>query len=240
MEFVRDLNRYIAESKPWALAKDPGAARQLDTVLYTAIEGLRVASVLLEAAIPNKARELRAQLGLGDTAYLLQGAWGLTPAGIRVPGGEVLFPKHDPKDARKEEPRPAKAEAPKPTPAPAPTPKEEPTNTTDSTEITIDEFARLDLRIAEVIAAEAVEKADKLLKLTVRLGDEERTVVSGIRRWFSPEDLVGRKVVLVANLRPVKLRGILSQGMVLAAEDEHGNLDLVGTRLDLPSGTKVR
>ncbi len=98
----------------------------------------------------------------------------------------------------------------------------------------------MELRIAEVVAAEAVEKADKLLKLTVRLGDEERTVVSGIRRWFSPQDLVGRKVVLVANLKPVKLRGILSQGMILAAEDAEGNLDLVGTRLDLPSGTKVR
>ncbi|WP_045233464.1 methionine--tRNA ligase subunit beta, partial [Deinococcus pimensis] len=110
----------------------------------------------------------------------------------------------------------------------------------ETNEITIDDFARMELRIAEVVAAEAVEKADKLLKLTVRLGDEERTVVSGIRRWFSPQDLVGRKVVLVANLKPVKLRGILSQGMILAAEDAEGNLDLVGTRLDLPSGTKVR
>ena len=92
----------------------------------------------------------------------------------------------------------------------------------------------------EVVAAEAVAKADKLLKLTVRMGDEERTVVSGIRQWFAPEDLVGRKVVLVANLKPAKLRGIQSQGMILAAEDAEGNLDLLGTGLDLPSGTKVR
>ncbi len=90
------------------------------------------------------------------------------------------------------------------------------------------------------MACEAVEKADKLLKLTVKLGEETRTVVSGIRKWFEPEQLVGRKVVLVANLKPAKLRGIQSQGMILAAEDEHGNLDLVGTGLDLPSGTKVR
>ncbi|MDO4245537.1 MAG: methionine--tRNA ligase, partial [Deinococcus sp.] len=87
---------------------------------------------------------------------------------------------------------------------------------------------------------EAVEKADKLLKLTVKLGDETRTVVSGIRKWYEPEALVGRKVVLVANLKPAKLRGIESQGMILAAEDAEGNLDLVGTGLDLPSGTKVR
>ena len=98
----------------------------------------------------------------------------------------------------------------------------------------------MDLRIAEVVAAEAVEKADKLLKLTVKMGDETRTVVSGIRKWFAPEDLVGRKVILVANLKPARLRGIESQGMILAAEDDAGNLDLVGTRLDLPSGTKVR
>jgi methionyl-tRNA synthetase len=106
--------------------------------------------------------------------------------------------------------------------------------------ISIDEFARIDLRVAEVIAAEAVAKADKLLKLTVKLGEEERTVVSGIRKWFEPEALVGRKVILVANLRPAKLRGIESQGMILAAEDDQGNLDLVGLGLDLPSGTKVR
>ena len=106
--------------------------------------------------------------------------------------------------------------------------------------ISIDDFARIDLRIAEVVACEAVEKADKLLKLTVKLGDETRTVVSGIRKWYEPGALVGRKVVLVANLKPAKLRGIESQGMILAAEDDAGNLDLVGTGLDLPSGTKVR
>ena len=106
--------------------------------------------------------------------------------------------------------------------------------------ISIDDFARIDLRVAEVVAAEAVEKADKLLKLTVKLGDETRTVVSGIRKWFEPEALVGRKVILVANLKPAKLRGIESQGMILAAEDDAGNLDLVGLGLDLPSGTKVR
>ncbi|GBF04223.1 methionyl-tRNA synthetase [Deinococcus aerius] len=252
MNFVRDLNRYIAESAPWNLAKSPDTARRLDTVLYTAAEGLRVASVALEAVIPGKARELREQLGLGGQSYALTGNWGLTPAGTRVVGGPILFPK----------PELPKAEAPQPatngaessarhTPAlkkekktmtqtqqPAPQPTDTPADTQPV--ISIDDFARVDLRIAEVVAAEAVEKADKLLKLTVKLGDETRTVVSGIRKWFAPEDLVGRKVILVANLKPAKLRGIESQGMILAAEDEHGNLDLVGTGLDLPSGTKVR
>ncbi|BDP42272.1 methionine--tRNA ligase [Deinococcus aetherius] len=244
MNFVRDLNRYIAESAPWNLAKSEETARRLDTVLYTAAEGLRVASVALEAVIPGKARELRGQLGLGGQSYALTGAWGLTPAGTRVVGGPILFPKPEPREkdeAAPPAPAPKKGKKPvtqtneKPQPAtPSPTPAApEPV-------ISIEDFARVDLRIAEVINAEAVEKADKLLKLTVRLGEETRTVVSGIRKWFAPEDLVGRRVILVANLKPAKLRGIESQGMILAAEDEHGNLDLVGTRLDLPTGTKVR
>ena len=245
MEFVRDLNRYIAESAPWALAKNPDEAGRLDTVLYTAAEGLRVASVALEAAIPSKARELRAQLGLSGQSYTLTPAWGLIAAGTRVPGGPVLFPKPEPKGeltgavpAAQPKPHPEKKVQPMTVATPA-QPAEAAPEETDNI-ISIDDFAKIDLRIVEVVAAEAVAKADKLLKLTVKLGDEERTVVSGIRQWFAPEDLVGRKVVLVANLKPAKLRGIQSQGMILAAEDAEGNLDLLGTGLDLPSGTRVR
>ncbi|KEF33690.1 methionine--tRNA ligase [Deinococcus sp. RL] len=242
MNFVRDLNRYIAESAPWTLAKSEATGRRLDTVLYTAAEGLRVASVALEAVIPAKAQELRAQLGLAGQSYPLAAAWGLTPAGTAVPGGPVLFPKPEtagdaPAAPAKTPPKKAKTpmtqtpDTPQPAPQPAAPARDL---------ISIDDFARVDLRIAEVVEAEAVPKADKLLKLTVKMGEETRTVVSGIRPWFAPEDLVGRRVVLVANLKPAKLRGIESQGMILAAEDEHGHLDLVGTRLELPSGTKVR
>jgi methionyl-tRNA synthetase len=242
MEFVRDLNRYIAESKPWELAKNEAAATQLNTVLYTAVEGLRVASVLLEAAIPSKALALREQLGLGGQSYRLEAAWGLTPPGTVVVPGAVLFPKPEPKGEAAEVPapktRPARTVQPEATTPAAPdaTPAPKP----ETQEISIDDFARIDLRVALVVAAEAVEKADKLLKLTVKLGDEERVVVSGIRKWFAPEDLVGRRVVVVANLKPVKLRGILSHGMILAAEDEHGNLDVIGPKLELPGGTRVR
>lgn len=248
MSFVRDLNRYIAESAPWTLAKSPETQGRLDTVLYTAAEGLRVASVALEAVIPTKAKELREQLGLGRQGYPLQAAWGLTPAGTRVQGGAILFPKPEPKA---DETKNAEAKSPKPQAkkekktvtdtAPAkPTEQKPEAAAQNDGLISIDDFAKIDLRIAEVVACEAVEKADKLLKLTVKLGDETRTVVSGIRKWYEPEALVGRKVVLVANLKPAKLRGIESQGMILAAEDDAGNLDLVGTGLDLPSGTKVR
>ncbi|MFC5848038.1 methionine--tRNA ligase [Deinococcus petrolearius] len=255
MNFVRDLNRYIAESAPWNLAKSPETQGRLDTTLHTAAEGLRVASVALEAVIPAKARELRAQLGLGRQGYPLRAAWGLIPAGTRVQPGAVLFPKPEPRaeatpapaapkkekkamtqtqDAQPQETQTATAQPPVAPAQASDTPAE------TQALISIDDFARIDLRIAEVVACEAVPKADKLLKLTVRLGDETRTVVSGIRKWYEPEALVGRKVVLVANLKPAKLRGIESQGMILAAEDESGNLDLVGTGLDLPSGTKVR
>ena len=249
MSFVRDLNRYIAESAPWTLAKSPETQGRLDTVLYTAAEGLRVASVALEAVIPTKAKKLREQLGLGRQGYPLQAAWGLTPAGTRVQGGAILFPKPEPKadETKNAEPKTPKPQAKKEKKtvtdtAPAKTSEQKPDAAPAQNDglISIDDFAKIDLRIAEVVACEAVEKADKLLKLTVKLGDETRTVVSGIRKWYEPEALVGRKVVLVANLKPAKLRGIESQGMILAAEDDAGNLDLVGTELDLPSGTKVR
>ncbi|THF88091.1 methionine--tRNA ligase [Deinococcus sp. KSM4-11] len=244
MNFVRDLNRYIAESAPWNLAKSEDTQRRLDTVLYTAAEGLRVASVALEAVIPVKARELRAQLGLGGQTYALHGAWGLTPAGTKVLGGAILFPKPEAQPDAVPTPAPRKETPAVTQPAPAMsapvTPVASATPAASEPLISIDDFARIDLRVAEVVAAEAVEKADKLLKLTVKLGGETRTVVSGIRKWYEPEALVGRKVILVANLKPAKLRGIESQGMILAAEDDQGNLDLVGLTLDLPSGTKVR
>ena len=237
MGFVRDLNRYIAESRPWDLAKDEALGGKLDAVLYTAIEGLRAASVLLEPVIPAKAAELRAQLGLAGQRYALTGGWGLTPPGTRVQPGPVLFPK--PEDEQKVDRKAVTQTSESATPNTAQAADVKPAEPATPL-IGIEDFARLDLRIVEVLAAEAVEKADKLLKLTVRLGSETRTVVSGIRKWFAPEDLVGRKVVLVANLKPAKLRGIESQGMILAAEDAEGNLDLLGTKLDMPSGTQVR
>ncbi len=232
MEFVRDLNRYIAEKQPWLLAKSPDKSQELDTVLYTVIEGIRVASVLLEPVLPQKMKDLRLQLGL-EQSYTLEPAWGLAPAGLELRGGEVLFPKLEPvavaetpvkmlteikPETKLEEPKEPKLE-----------------------EISIDDFAKVDLRIGLVLTVEEIPKADKLFKLTVDLGEAEpRTIVSGIRKWFSPADLVGRRVVVVANLKPVKLRGVISYGMILAAEDSSGNLDLIGSSLELPAGAKVR
>lgn len=251
MAFVRDLNRYIAESEPWKLAKDESQQERLDTVLYTVAEGLRVASVALEGAIPAKAAELRRQLGLGEQRYVLEAAWGLIPAGTRIQAGEVLFPKLE-------------------VPEKTPTPESETTAMTDhnaapsapveqaqatapaastdkakeqagTPEITIDDFLKVDLRLAEVLACEPLENADKLLKFTLKVGDEERVILSGIRKWFQePEKLVGKRVVIVANLAPRKMRGIMSQGMILSAEDEHGDLDMLTVEKPLAGGSQVR
>jgi methionyl-tRNA synthetase len=229
LELVRDLNKYVAESKPWELARKPEDSSRLDTVLHTLIEGLRIASLLLEPVIPAKALELRAQLGLEarsatDAKSNRDGVnsleWGGTPAGTHVKPGAILFPKVDP---TKEE---AVTEIAETVPA-IPT-------------ITIDDFIKIDLRVAEVLECVKVEKSDKLLNLTLSLGTEKRTVLSGIAEHYSPEEMVGKRVVLVANLAPRKMRGISSQGMILAAEDDSGKVILVSPEKGLPAGSKVK
>ena len=238
LQYVRLLNRYFNDQQPWALAKDPQRRGRLETVLYNSVEGLRIASTLLQPAMPLKAAQVRQNLGLdGDTALAQCEEWGLTPAGTRVPGkAEMLFPKNE--TEKEPAPQPKKEQKQKKQ-APKKAEKKAAAAADDGT-ITIDDFARVQLKVAEVVAAEKVPKTDKLLKLTVRLGEEERTVVSGIAEWYRPEDLPGRQVVLVANLKPAKLRGIVSQGMILAADDGQGNLTLVRPEDAMPAGAEVR
>ena len=234
MQFVRLLNRYFNDQEPWILARDPALIQRLGTVLYNVVEGLRTASILLEAAMPDKMRELRAGLGLDDGDVISTTRWGQTAAGTRIAGeAAILFPKAE-IEAPPQGERKGKAKAVVAGPSEAKEKQPEAGGL-----ITIDDFARVDLRVAEVIAAEAVPKTDKLLKLILRVGPEERTVVSGIAGAYQPESLVGRKVVLVANLKPAKLRGITSEGMVLAALDGEGGLTLVGLDGDMPSGSQV-
>jgi methionyl-tRNA synthetase len=233
MEAVRKANKYIADVKPWELARDEAQSQRLDTVLNTLLEALRVASILLDPIIPGKAHELRKQLGIRNAPFDLSNAaqWGLIPPGTRTAPGEPLFPKIDLEALQREidESNAAPAEAPA---APAPLQHKD--------AITIDDFAKIELRVVTVEKAEQHPNADKLLVLTVRMGPETRTVVSGIKAHYSPEDLVGRKLVLVTNLQPAKLRGIESQGMILAAADESGQLSLVTLDKDLPDGSEVR
>jgi methionyl-tRNA synthetase len=236
MRFVRLLNRYFSDEEPWKLAKDPEQKERLGTVLYNIVEGLRVASLLLQPAMPQKAQQIRADLGLGDYTFADLGTWGVAPAGAKMPEkAAILFPKQELEKAapvaEKKEQKPQQQKS----SAKVATKAQE-----QSESISIDDFAKVELRVARVIAAEKVAKADKLLKLSLDLGDEQRTVVSGIAQWYQPEDLRDKRVVLVANLKPAKLRGIVSQGMILAADDGAGNLVLVEPAGDIAVGSQVR
>jgi methionyl-tRNA synthetase len=223
MSAVRAANKYIADAAPWVLAKDPGQADRLATVLRSCVEALRCASVLLESVMPDKCREIRAQLGLGDAPSRLDDArhWDGAPAGTRVAPGQPLFPRIDLDALQREIDAPEGPEI------------------EHKDEITIDDFARVELRTATVTHATPHPKADTLLVLTLSLAGETRTVVAGIREHYRPEELVGRTVVVVANLKPVTLRGVTSQGMVLAAQGD-GRLSLVTLDRDLPDGSEVR
>jgi methionyl-tRNA synthetase len=248
LEFVRDLNRYVAESKPWELARDENAASRLDTVLYTLLEGIRFASLLLEPVIPTKALEIRAQLGLEAVSATginptLDGAnslvWGATPLGVKIQPAGILFVKIELE--KPELPNAAHGSA----PTPQPSKKEKPAVSEIvaaplSEFINIDDFMKVDLRIAEVLTCEKLEKSDKLLKFTLKLGEETRTVLSGIAAWYDPATLVGRRVVLVANLAPRTMRGVESQGMILSAEDENGNVVLLSPEKLVNGGARVR
>ncbi|MFN2323735.1 MAG: methionine--tRNA ligase [Trueperaceae bacterium] len=224
MAAVRKANKYVADQQPWTLAKDPAQAERLGTVLRSVVEALRVASVLLEPVLTTKSRELRAQLGLDDAPATLGDArrWDAAPTGTATRPGDPLFPRIDLE---------ALAEA-------IATPAEPPLE--HKSEITIDDFAKLEFRVATVQHAEAHPKADKLLVLTVKVGPETRTIVSGIKAHYTPEQLIGKKVVVVANLKPVKLRGVESQGMILAAEGADGSLAVTTLDRDLADGSEVR
>ena len=260
MQFVRRLNRYFNDQQPWVLAKDPGARERLNTVLYTAVDGLRLAAVLLAPAMPAKTAALLSAIGLEPQSVRDGARWGLTPSGARVaPDPPALFPRIDTRSRNKpagtDAAAPAKSGGPagartdagagkrpraaKPASSEPPKPNRKEPVVSENV-ITFDEFSRVDLRVAEVLTAERVPKTDRLLKLGIRIGDEERTVVAGIAAWYEAEQMVGRKIIVVANLKPAKLRGIESQGMLLAAEDDAGNLALLEVPPGTASGAKVK
>jgi methionyl-tRNA synthetase len=227
LQYVRSLNKFINEARPWELARDPGKKRELEEALYTVVEGLRIASVLLQPALPTKAKELRAALGLGDYTVAQTEVWGLSPAGTRIPEeAPILFPKLEVAEVRTDGVKPKATLSTEPQSA--------------NGLIGIDDFAKFDFRVAEVVKAEKHPKADKLLVLTLNVGDHTRQVVSGIAQYYTPESLVGKKLVLVANLKPVVLRGVESQGMILAGEDDQGRIVVITPEQDLPPGAKVR
>lgn len=239
-QIVRDCNAYIEATKPWVLAKDPAKRGELDVMLANCCEALRWAALMVAPAMPQAAKEILRQLGRAAD----EGSW---PQAWRWPGGALeqptpIFPRVDPDRQTALIAKWMPAEAPAvAAPAAGSAPAAAPASGSAAApaEIGIDDFAKIDLRVAKVIACERVPKADKLLKLTLDVGSEQRTVVSGIAAAYQPDQLLGRTVIYLANLKPAKIRGVLSQGMILAA----GETDVVGLSAldkDAPPGTKVR
>lgn len=238
--FISRANKYIDETAPWALAKDPAKEQELANVLYNLTEALRVISVLISPFLPTTAVRIWQQLGLAQDFASVRTEdieqWGGVPAGLHVGTPEQLFPRIE---VEKEEAAPQPAAAKQEKKAKKDKKDKQAQEPLPEGIISIDTFGKVQLRVAEVKAAEPVPKADKLLKLTLSLGEgvPERQVVSGIAPWYAPADLVGKHVVLVANLKPAKLRGVRSEGMILAADD---GKDLKILEVDMPAGTEVR
>jgi methionyl-tRNA synthetase len=244
---VGECNRYIDQNAPWVLCKTPEGQERLKTVMYVLCECIRYVGVLIAPTMPRTPARIFAQLGLMDETLMTLdslAAFGGLPAGAQVQKGEALFPRID---IQKElaDILPTPKPEPKAEEKPAPTKQPEAKAAEAAAEgiVTIDDFFKVQLRVARVLAAEKVEGSDKLLKLRLRLthAEPERTVVSGIAKFYTPEDMVDRQVVLVANLKPAKLRGIMSEGMILSASDKADTLlKLVTVGEGMEDGATVR
>ncbi|MBI3603427.1 MAG: methionine--tRNA ligase [Nitrospirae bacterium] len=246
-----DVDIFIDEHEPWRLAKDPDKRLELNAVLYTAAECLRILSLYIYPVMPSAAKNITEQLGLDvdfSSPLLSQEiTWGELQSGTKIRKGSALFPRVESK------PQGAKPVSDAPTPSQPTTAASTPTTTTPQipaapaaaqpaaapAQITIDEFMKIQLKTATVLSAERVPKSEKLLKLQVDLGSEQRQIVAGIGKKYEPEQLIGKKIVIVANLKPAKLMGIESQGMVLAAGDKDVGW-LVTVLEEIDPGTKVK
>jgi len=220
-DYINVVNKYIVEREPWSIAKQPDQKGRLDTVIYNLLESLRFVAVMVSPFMPDCARKIQSQIGIGpesDQDHSSLEKWGALKPGGTLQRADALFPRVE---FKKEEV------------------KEEPAlKVPIRSEITYDDFKKIDMRVATIIEAEAVPKSEKLVKLRVRMG-EERTIVAGIAKNYTPQDLVGKQIVVVANLKPTKLMGIESHGMLLATDGESG---LALLTFDKPSkaGSEVR
>lgn len=229
---ISRANKYIDETTPWILAKDEEKKERLGTVLYNLLETLRFVSVMISPFLTETSAKIDAQLNTKVTTWESLKEFNGTVAGDKVVKGDVIFPRIDVEENL------AELEALKP--APVKPANEELVKNPIKEEITIDDFDKIDLRVVKVLECEPVKKAKKLLKLKVDLGGEERQVISGIAQYYKPEELVGKYVVLVANLKPVKLRGELSQGMILAAAPSDDSELLLVNPGEMLTGSQVR
>ena len=238
----RRANKYIDETMPWVLGKDEEKKDRLATVLYNLTESILTGASLLAPFLPQTAEKIAAYLNAPLKTLEACDAFGAYPDGNTIAAeDEALFARFDWKEVapkveaiRKAQREEYERENGGAQSAPAQTPEEK------QPLISIDDFAKIELRVGEVVACERVAKSKKLLHETIRVGGEERSVVSGIAKWYTPEEMVGKKVVLVTNLAPVKLCGVLSEGMVLCAEDEEGNLSLLSPEKAVACGANIR
>ncbi|KAF1273530.1 MULTISPECIES: methionine--tRNA ligase [Bacillus] len=235
-QLISRTNKYIDETAPWVLAKDQEKEKELRSVMYHLAESLRISAVLLQPFLTQTPEKMFAQLGVEDQSLK---AWDSIQTfgqlkNTKVKKGEPLFPRLEAEEEvayikqKMQGTAPAKEEK-----------AEEPQEAEHLPEITFDQFMDTELRVAEVLSAEPVKKADRLLKLQIDLGFEQRQVVSGIAKHYTPDQLVGMKIICVTNLKPVKLRGELSQGMILAGESD-GVLKVVAVDQSLPKGTRIK
>jgi len=247
---IARTNKYIDETMPWVLAKDESKRGRLATVLYNLAESIRIISILIQPFMPETPAKIWNQLGLSENSPEVEWdsarSWGIYPLNAKVNKGDVIFPRIDVKKELEE------LERINPNNASNVNNNEDSkraenngsnnsnnNQNNQANEISIEDFSKVDLKVAKVVEAEKVEGSDKLLKLKLEVGNEFRQVVSGISKFYNPDNIIGKYVILVANLKPVKIRGIESQGMILAASDEK-DLSLITVDRDINTGTKVR
>ena len=236
----RRCNKYIDEAMPWALAKDEAQKDRLATVLYNLVEAITIGASLLESFMPDTSRKILAQLHAQKRALSEMDQFGLYPSGEHVTDApEILFARMDLKEVmEKVEAMRAAEKAAQPEAEEAK--EEEPViDIEPKAEIEYDDFAKLQFQVGEIIACEAVKKSKKLLCSQVKIGSQVKQIVSGIKAHYSPEEMVGKKVMVVVNLKPAKLAGVLSEGMLLCAEDADGNLSLMVPEKKMPSGAEI-
>ena len=225
-EIIRRANQLIEEEKPWILAKDETKRKQLGNLFYALLEALRHSAFMLFPIIPKKSQEIWEALKLKgkiEDKTLDEIKWGDFPTGIKLEKLEPIFPRIKKEKKEKKEP-PKKTE-----------PKKQKDNL-----ISIDQFAKIDLRVAEILEAERVPKSDKLIKMQISLGEEKRQIVAGIGKFYAPENLIGKKIIVVANLQKAKIFGVESQGMLLAASTrKKDKLVLLQPEADIPIGSKI-
>ena len=245
-QLVGECNRYIDVNAPWVLAKTDEGKERLKTVLYVLCECIRIVAILIAPTMPRTPARIYEQLGIAEgelTGWESASRFGLLPAGTKVQKGEALCPRIDVKKELADIVPTPKAEAPKAEEKKPAKKEEKKEEKLPEGVISIDDFAKVQLRVARILTAEKVEGSDKLLKLSVKLGEGEplRTVVSGIARFYTPEAIEGRQVVLVSNLKPAKLKGIKSEGMILCASDaEDKVLKLCTVEPGMEDGAYIR